>query len=69
MSWRRVRLDIGNSFFSKELLGTGTAAHGVRGNPPRVFQDHGDVAMRDTVGMVGWLAVGLGGLSGLFQPE
>ncbi len=35
-----------------------------------VLQSHGDVALTDVVmGMVGWAGVGLGDLSGLFQPE
>ena len=33
-----------------------------------VFQNDGDVALRDVVmGMVRWVGVGLGDLSGLFQ--
>jgi len=42
----------------------------VMGSPSlEVFQNHGDVALRTwSVGMVGWVGVGLGDLSGLFQP-
>ena len=39
----------------------------VVGSPPlEVFQNCGDVALRDMVG-VGWVGVGLGNLSGLLQ--
>ena len=37
--------------------------------PLEVFKEYGDVALRDNVGVWwGWAGVGLGGLSGLFQP-
>ena len=43
----------------------------VVGSPSlEVFQNRGDVALRDVgSGTVGWAGVGLGDLRGLFQPE
>jgi len=39
----------------------------VVGSPsPEVSQNHGEVALRDVVGTMGW--VGVGDLSGLFKP-
>jgi len=47
------------------------AAQGLVGSPSlKVFQNHGNVALRDVVmGMVGCFGVGLGDLSVLFQPQ
>ena len=46
----------------KEQSGIGTAAQGVLGSPSlEVFQNHGDVALRDVVS-------GHGELSALLQP-
>ena len=55
----------------KEWCCSGTAAQGMVGSPSlEVFQSHGDVAVRDVVmGVGGRVGVGLGGLSGLFQPN
>jgi len=41
---------LGNIYSPKEQQGTGTAAHRVMESPSlEVFQNHGDVALRDVV--------------------
>ena len=49
-SWRGSGWMLGNIYSPKEQQGTGTAAHRVMESPSlEVFQNHGDVALRDVV--------------------
>lgn len=45
LSWKKVGLDTGNNFFSKEQLSSGTAAQGMGVTIPGVFQDHRDATL------------------------
>ena len=63
----RSRFDIREHFFPERVvIHCSRSAWGAVGSPSlEVFQDHGDVALKD---MVSGLMVGLGDLRGLFQP-